>query len=302
MPWLLLTVYCTLILLASLAGGLIPLLIHLSHRRMQIAVSLVAGVMLGVGLLHMLPHALIEAPGAVHTVFLWVLAGFLAMFFIERFFCYHHHELPSEEDIHHDETCTDEKCLGAGCHEGTHRITWSGAAVGLTLHSVIAGVALAASVTFAARDGLHASTLAGFGAFLVIFLHKPFDALTIGTLMSIGGWSTFARHAVNGLFALMVPLGVILFQLGIGHTDGSNQVLAYALAFSAGTFLCVSMSDLLPELQFHSHDRAMLSTALVAGLSLAWAAGLLETCGHQHNSPECETHEESQPNTHNHQH
>jgi len=286
------------------------LMIRLSHRRMQIAVSMVAGVMLGVGLLHMLPHALIEAPDAVYTVLVWVLAGFLAMFFIERFFCYHHHEVPSDEDLRHDqshEACHVEKDvgeggIGAGCHGSTHQMTWSGAAVGLTLHSVLAGVALAASVSFAARDGSHESTLAGFGAFLVIFLHKPFDSLTICTLMSIGGWSTLARHAVNGLFALMVPLGVGLFLLGIGHTHADNNVLAYALAFSAGTFLCVSMSDLLPELQFHSHDRTALSAALIVGLSIAWAAGLLESCGHQHGSHQGESHQQSCPHSHDHSH
>ncbi len=314
MPWLLLIVYCTLILIASLAGGWIPIVIRLSHRRMQIAVSLVAGVMLGVGLLHMLPHALLEAPNAMDIVFVWVLVGFLTMFFIERFFCYHHHELPSHDpgghdgDVHHEHN-PDTACMhGAGpsCHEGTHRITWGGAAVGLTLHSIIAGVALAAGVTFAYRDGHHASALAGFGTFLVIFLHKPFDALTIGTLMSFGGWSTTTRHVVNGLFALVVPFGVILFYFGIEHVGGENHLLAYALAFSAGTFLCVSMSDLLPELQFHRHDRTVLSLALVLGLTVAWAAGLLETGGHRHQAPGGETHTETHDETdnqiRNHQH
>src|SRR5438552_1828910 len=53
----LLTVYCALIVLASLAGGWIPLLFQLTHRQMQVAVSFVAGVILGVGLLHLLPHS-----------------------------------------------------------------------------------------------------------------------------------------------------------------------------------------------------------------------------------------------------
>jgi zinc and cadmium transporter len=33
--------------------------------------------------------------------------------------------------------------------------------------------------------------------------------------------------------------------------------------------LCIASSDLLPELQFHSHDRFKLSVALLAGLSIA---------------------------------
>jgi len=93
-PTGLLVFYCLLILLASLAGGWLPLMIRLTHRRMQLAVSLVAGVMLGVGLLHLLPHALVEAPNAMDAVFTWTLVGFLAMFFIERFFCFHRHEVP----------------------------------------------------------------------------------------------------------------------------------------------------------------------------------------------------------------
>ena len=56
----LLILYCVLIVLASLAGGLIPLLVRLTHRRMEIALSFVSGVMLGVALVHLLPGALAE--------------------------------------------------------------------------------------------------------------------------------------------------------------------------------------------------------------------------------------------------
>jgi zinc and cadmium transporter len=59
-------------------------------------------------------------------------------------------------------------------------------------------------------------------------------------------------------------------------------LLTYALAFSAGTFVCISLSDLLPELQFHDHDRVKLSAALLAGLALAVAVGKLETLVHRH--------------------
>lgn len=56
-PLVVLTYYCLLILVASIAGGMIPVWFRLTHRVMECAVSFVAGVMLGVGLLHMLPHA-----------------------------------------------------------------------------------------------------------------------------------------------------------------------------------------------------------------------------------------------------
>jgi zinc and cadmium transporter len=56
--------------------------------------------------------------------------------------------------------------------------------------------------------------------------------------------------------------------------------MAGALAFSAGTFLCIALSDLLPELQFHSHDRLKLSIALLAGFALMAVTAELEPDSH----------------------
>ena len=274
-PLIPLTYYCLLILGVSIIGGMIPIWFRLSHRRMEIAVSFVAGVMLGVGLLHMLPHAIQQVRVADATsngfnVMLWVLGGLLTMFFIERFFCFHYHDMGDDENsFHHDH---------GGNHSPGRDITWSGAVLGLTLHSIIAGVALAASVA----HGHGEMPLAGLGTFLVILLHKPFDSMTIGTLMARGGWSLSARYVVNGLFALAIPLGAAIFHLGIVGEANGELALGYALAFAAGTFLCISLSDLLPELQFHDHDRVKLSVSLLLGLALAYGICQMESTTHQH--------------------
>ena len=154
--------------------------------------------------------------------------------------------------------------------------------IGLSLHSIIAGVALAASLE-AERHDEHASALAGLGTFLVIFLHKPFDSMTIGALMAMSKRPAMTRHLVNGLFALAIPLGVMLFHLGLlTAAHASGHAVPYALAFSAGTFLCISLSDLLPELHFHHHDRFKLSAALILGLTLAWTIAFFEAKAHGH--------------------
>ena len=119
----------------------------------------------------------------------------------------------------------------------------------------------------------------------MIFLHKPFDAMTIGMLMARGGYSLAWRHTVNGLFSLAIPLGVLVFYFGLMSLERSRQrraasIVAYALAFSAGTFLCISSSDLLPELQFHQHDRVKLSAALLLGLAVAIGVAELEAATH----------------------
>ena len=54
------------------------------------------------------------------------------------------------------------------------------------------------------------------------------------------------------------------------------MILGCALGFSAGVFLCISLGDLLPELQFHRHDRGKLSIALLLGVVLAYGIGYLE--------------------------
>jgi zinc and cadmium transporter len=300
--FVLLTYYCAFILLASIAGGMIPLWIRLTHRRMQFAVSFVSGVMLGVGVLHMLPHAVADAIAAdptgtgksVMTTMWWLLGGIMAMFFIERFFCYHHHDVPDDLTEAAHELADDATGHAHDHHDHAHDhshshsdhvhdLSWSGAALGLALHSVLNGVALAASVQHGGEAG---TWLVGLGTFLVIFLHKPFDAMTIGMLMARGGWSLAWRHTVNALFALAIPLGVLIFYYGLmppeGSSDGSSARLisAYAMSFSAGTFLCISLSDLLPELQFHHHDRGKLSAALVLGLLVAIGVAQMEAAVH----------------------
>jgi len=278
-----LAVYCALIVLASLGGGWFTLWLPLNHRRLEILVSFVSGVMLGVALLHLLPHAWEQRVEAAHNggsghlgglatpIVTWLLLGFLVMFFIERFFCFHHHDV---DDGHHQHAPGD----GDHHHGHAHDLTWTGAAVGLTLHSLVAGVALAAAVRSAGGPGVAWS--AGLGTFLAIILHKPFDAMTIGALMTIGGHPTRRRHLVNGLFGLAVPAGAILFFLGADAVAHGSAVVSAALAFSAGTFLCISLSDLLPELQFHQHDRVKLSIALLLGIAVAWGAAQVEG-GHE---------------------
>ncbi|MAX27543.1 MAG: iron permease [Phycisphaeraceae bacterium] len=288
-----LILYTLLIIAASLLGGFIPLFMKLTHRRMQYAISFVGGVMFGVGLLHMLTHALEAAPG--QQTMLWMIGGFLLMFFVERFFCFHHHDVPQDVAVsqhnhqhepghehHHHQHCTHGHEHAGDKPHPDHKLSWGGAALGMTLHSIIGGVALA-SAMLAEKHVSPAAAWPGVAAFAVIVLHKPFDALTVITLTRLSSMSKFASHMINLLFSLAVPAGAALALLGMEHWIAANPMfIAYALAFSAGTFICVALSDLLPELQFHHHDRIGLSAALVLGIALSWGLGILEHGTHHH--------------------
>ncbi len=272
-PGWLLTIYCALVLLASLAGGWVLLIIRPTHSRLQVAISFVAGLMLGIALLHFLPDAEEQLHSIDRTV-AWLLGGFLAMFFLQRFFHFHHHDSPEgdPEDCcqghdHAEDHDHDHDHAHTLADKSAQQLSWVGTALGMTLHSLLDGIALAASV----EAGVHGHAgLAGLGVALVVILHKPFDAMAVSALMTASGSSRFARHLLNAAFAFVSPLGAILFYFGAGAFADSNAVfLGCALAFCAGTFLCIASSDLLPELQFHSHDRFKLSIALIAGLFVA---------------------------------
>lgn len=67
--------------------------------------------------------------------------------------------------------------------------------------------------------------------------------------------------------------------------SASGGVIAGAvsgmLAFCTGVFICIALSDLLPEMEFHGLNRLQLTTVLLGGILLAWGLRFLES-GHLH--------------------
>ena len=260
--------------------------------------------MLGAAFFHMMPEAVaVGSPGALK----WTAFGLLSLFFLERFFAFHHHEAPADpadpcpphrhEHLHgggHSAGVIDPDAPGSGGSRSDTKgssLHWGAAAFGLAVHSLAGGVALASAAAAHPHAGGRPDGALGpaaWGVFLATVVHKPADALTIVSLMLRGGASKPLAHAVNGAFALMIPAGAALFFLGAGRLApaSADALTASALAFSAGTFLCIALSDLLPELQFHAHDRLKLSAALLGGVLLMAAASLWEGVDDPASAPE----------------
>lgn len=261
-PAVLLSIYCVAALFATLMGGMLPTLLHLTHTRLQMAVSFVGGLMLGLSLLGMLPHALGQLK-SIQSTAAWVLCGFVAMFLLQRFLPFHHHDVADGSPV---EPCGHTHSLAERSASG---LSWIGVALGLSLHSVFDGVAMAAAVS-AGHQANHDAL--GLGTALAVILHKPFGALAITTLMVASRASRATLRWVNLAFALVTPVGAVLFFFGAEQFAGGHSPwVGQALAFCAGTFLCIATSDLLPELQFHTHDRVKLTVALIVGLVIAVA-------------------------------
>jgi zinc and cadmium transporter len=202
LPFLTLAMQLAVVAAAAYAGGSSLSFLSMGHRRMQVLLSLTGGVLLGVGLLHLLPHAFLQLDRQIDTTMTWVLAGFFLMFLLERAFHGHSHHTADGGDHGHDhghDCGHDRGHADAHSVPGGGRWAWCGAFAGLALHSLADGAALAASVRADADHG--AGWLAGFATFLAVLLHKPFDAAIIGTLMLSAGVSSRGRGLVNALYA-----------------------------------------------------------------------------------------------------
>ncbi len=282
----LISFYCVLIVAASLAGGMLANRLKLGHTQMQMLLSGVGGFMLGIALFHLLPHSL-HLTGSIHASTNWLAVGLMTMFFLIRAFHFHSHEPSEPQELHDHDHDHDHDHGGHHAHHvGAHPWGWFGVTVGLGLHTLIDGMALGADVAAQVGEPVRWS-LFGFSTFLAILLHKPLDAVSITSLMAASGWSSTWRNIVNVGFALMCPIGALAFFVGVqAFGDQHQYIVGCALGFSAGVFLCISLGDLLPEVELHSHHRVQLSLVLLFGLGLAWVIEI--THGHPPRRPPLE--------------
>ena len=263
-PPLLLAGYSVAVFAASVIGGHLSEYGSMTHMRTQAVMSFVAGFLGGVALFHLLPHSLERIPGpeAVETAALWVAFGMVAMIVLLRAFPFHQHDFSAEAGVHGGDRTKAGGLVGI--------------ALGLGLHAATEGIALGASVRIGLmEDGM----LPGLGVCLAVLLHKPLDAFSITGMMKHNGNGRRARLMANVGYALICPVAATLSYFGAGMLGAvaEGPGLGYALAFAVGAFLCIALSDLLPEVHFHRHDRGKLLLALLFGASLAYALYFVET-------------------------
>lgn len=319
-PFTLLAIYSVAIGVVVWFGCGLTTVVRVTHRGQQFFLSLIGGLLLGVAVLHLVPHALAISGGENDLVAHSVLGGVLAMFFLLRLFHVHAHDMVEPEPHECDHAHSHDHDHGHdghaahshdhshshdhGSHDGGAKTSsWSsfGLGLGLAVHTLIDGLALGAAL----QTGIYESIAVA----LAVILHKPIDAAALSVTMRTAGWTWWPRLFASFGFASMCPLGALFVLMGFSNSAGTpttNYLLAILLAFSAGAFLCIALADLLPEVSFHSHDRLGLSGALLAGLALAWGIGLLEP-HHFHNVPKPtsttpETNEADSSSNHEHDH
>jgi zinc and cadmium transporter len=278
---MMLAIYSTAIFLAALIGGGLPRRWEMTHTRTQLMMSFVSGLMLGVAIFHLIPHSAGDPKVSIDFTMRWVMLGLLFMLLLLRLFHFHQHDfatVPASSGV-----CDHDANDHAHHHAHDHAhvsprqsaFSWVGLALGLSVHTLVDGVALGAVL----HSGGTGVGILGLGVFLAIMLHKPLDAMSIEMVMTATGWRLNHRRIVNVVFASLCPLAAIGVFFGLDILGEYHTVLPALLGFSAGAFICIALGDLLPEVQFHSHDRVKLTLALFAGIGAASMIGLFEV-GH----------------------
>lgn len=214
-------------------GGVLPLLLPRIRPHLPVALSVSAGIMMGTACLHLLP----DAVDVIGTQVGWaLLAGFLFLYLFEQFVTVH-------------------VCEAMGCE--VHHIGLA-AFFGLSLHTFVNGVAIGAGA------------VSGIGGLvsLAVAAHKLPEAFTLTAILLHEQYRKWSIVCMSLLFMSMIPLGVLAVNWLTVAPD--SPLTGYALAFSAGTFLHIAVSDLLPEVHKSSHHRLIILAAFMLGIAVTW--------------------------------
>ena len=179
-----------------------------------------AGALIGGAFLHILPEALEKAKSTV--VFYYLILGIVLFFLMEKYLHWRH------------------------CHNGVceiHAFTYLNL-VGDGFHNFIDGMVIAASFIVSLKLGI-VTTLA-------VILHEiPQELGDFGVLV-YGGLSKQKALVYNFISALMAIFGAII---GYFISDFAKGFSNFILPLTAGGFIYIASSDLIPEIHKENNLR-----------------------------------------------
>jgi zinc and cadmium transporter len=212
-------------------------------------VSFAVGALFGDAFIHLLPQTFRSADSGLMSS-LFVIAGFLLFFVLEKFLRWRHCHVPGHT---HNHPVVTMNLVSDG------------------VHNLIDGVLVGASFTVSIPIGVTTS--------LAIMLHEiPQEIGDFGVLVH-GGLSPKRALLYNLLSGLVAVVGTVI-SLTIGpYIHGYADAL---LPVTAGGFLYIAGSDLIPELQ---HDVNIKTSfwqfvGIILGVSIMALMTLVEAPGH----------------------
>lgn len=225
---------------------------------LPLMVAFSVGVLLGDVFIHILPKA-VEEFGFSLNLSLTVLSGIIIFFVIEKLVHFHHHH--HHKQIHkiadpHLEYKHYEKCEEEKCKEQPEPFTYMNL-IGDALHNFVDGILIAGSYIISMPLGI-TTTIA------VIFHELPQEIADFGVLI-YGGFTKEKALKFNFLSALTAFIGAGITLIVSGYIEKIELIL---IPFTAGGFIYIAGSDLIPELHknIHFKNSIMQLIALIIGI------------------------------------
>jgi zinc and cadmium transporter len=208
----------------------------LRERIVPWAISYAVGTLLGVALLALLPQALERLPST--TALGTLLVGVLAFFLLEKLVVWRHCHDAHECEVHTSSAA-------------------SLVIVGDAFHTFVDGAVIAAAVLTSIPLGITTA--------LAVATHEiPQEVGDVAILLRAGFSRSraFTLNLLSGIGGILGAAGMLAASKSMPH------VLPYVLAFAAGNFLYVAMSDLIPDLHRGGLEGGPLRQLLLIGAGI----------------------------------
>jgi zinc and cadmium transporter len=238
--WIYTIISVILVSLISLIG-IFTLFLNkdMPKKMLLFLISFSVGGLFGDAFIHLLPESF-EKLGANLTTSLYIVIGILIFFVLEKFIRWRHCHFTAPEE----------------CQRPVAAMNL----VGDSVHNLIDGMLIGASYTVSIPIGISTT--------LAIILHEiPQELGEFGVLVH-SGLSVKKAIVLNFLSALTPILGAIISLFAGSHIEGYSSIL---LPITAGGFIYIAGSDLIPELQ---HE-CKLSTSVLQFISIILGVGIM---------------------------
>jgi len=232
----------SIVLLSTLAGlgtgigGLIVLVRKPGEKLFVFLIGLAAGLMIMLSFMELLFDSLRISglfPAAVGFV-----AGTLVLFFLD--FILPHKHIVSEKGV------IDAKMLRTGTL----------IAIGISLHNLPEGIAVASGFFFAPEIGVIIA--------IAIALHNIPEGIAIALPIRMSGTSRWAAFRIALLSGLAEPVGAVIAAVFLTSLP---ELMPFALSFAAGVMVFITVDELIPIAHEHGHEH-FTSFGLIVGFIL----------------------------------
>lgn len=217
-------------------GGLIVLVQKPGEKLFVFLIGLASGLMLMLSFMELLYDSLnISGLFAAAVGF---IAGTLVLFFLDILLPHKH--VVNEQGI------IKPKMFRAGTL----------IAIGISLHNLPEGIAVAAGYFFAPEIGLIIA--------IIIALHNIPEGMAIALPIRMSGASNWVAFRIALLSGLIEPVGAVIALIFL---TALPDLMPFALSFAAGVMVFITMDELIPIAHEHGHEH-FTSFGLIAGFIL----------------------------------